>query len=787
MTKPAILKGDALHALFERAWALLNMDAEDGPGISEAERKAAVAEFLQQQPLAPATMPELRDLHDLWIVLGEPETVNAVLHQHRDAVLSAPDADISAPLLWELLELASRKHLGDLEHGEERLAVVMEQLHRDERLEVYEELEYLWEDVAAQYQAWHLIEAHIDWQHQRPQSEVPEALRDVLPHQQKAELARERGDQDAVEQHISLAIAHLGKAAHDKLLELDENWWQYFSNIVLALAPRQIPALIEVARARLDAITPPVSTPIRIHWEAHFARWQAHALAELEQWEDAIEHARRGHHLLEGEPYNADEFGAHMLGWLVKAGHLDEAAEHAWRGLWCAPWNGMAGEAYQLALKMRDEDATRPHWDWILAAAQWRRGLLTARASGEGLLQHLNQPPPLPARAYLERARQIAPDQPVPDLIEGVHLAQQQQWQAALPLLEGSVLALPAYADVITVCLLWNARCKCLPEDEALNRPFPECGGAVWDYAIGCDLIEEESDGLTDITETCGFTSHSWPQRYALGMRYWETARARFEAYFASGEGGYADADIGSYSSVCHVIGYQYKQQYRIDDAIPVLQTGIALGRPTWKHYSNLMECLQAKEDYPAVLALTEQFWHDLSESSNQSGYIFANCAHFIAYALHMQVRHHEISIWIDRLNTWWEQLNASDDDDDDDDAPACRGDYLSALMALLQIYSIECPTLADPILRTHLPEILALTPDSAGALSLAIIWRDTGNTLSNCGHYAQAIHVYQQALAHAQSEDNSVVIDELHTNIADCQRGLGEPPPTRKFWQFWK
>jgi len=234
---------------------------------------------------------------------------------------------------------------------------------------------------------------------------------------------------------------------------------------------------------------------------------------------------------------------------------------------------------------------------------------------------------------------------------------------------------------------------------------------------------------------------------------------------------------------VCHVIGYQYKQQYRIDDAIPVLQTGIALGRPTWKHYSNLMECLQAKEDYPAVLALTEQFWHDLQASGDQSGYIFAYCVHPIAYALHMQGRHHEISIWIDRLNAWWEQR----DEDDEDEPDTSRGDYLCALTGFLQIYSIECPALADPILRTHLPEILALTPDSAGALSLAVIWRDTGNTLSNCGHYAQAIHIYQQALAHAQSEDNSVVIDELHTNIADCQRGLGVPPPKRKFWQFWK
>jgi len=161
----ACLKGEALHALFERAWALLQVDEDDDQsGISEAERKAAVSELLYQPPLAPADMDELSHLHHLWMALDAPETANAALHQHRDAVLSASTDAGDAPG-WELLELGSRWHF-DPSGGTERLAALMAQLHAD--LEMCAELEDLWEDVAVRYQAWELVEAHLDWQHQQP-------------------------------------------------------------------------------------------------------------------------------------------------------------------------------------------------------------------------------------------------------------------------------------------------------------------------------------------------------------------------------------------------------------------------------------------------------------------------------------------------------------------------------------------------------------------------------------------------------------------------------------------
>jgi len=784
MTSITPLRGEALHAVLDRAWELLNpADEDDAPEISAAERQARAIDLLHRHTFAPVNLDELGYLHGMWLTLEQPETATAVLHQHRAAVLAAGSADITTALALELMELTSRWHL-DPGGGQDRLAAVLAQLHT--HAATLETLEDQWESLAIQYHAWELLDVHLDWKHQQMQSDLPAAVRDGLYHEQKAGIARQRGNQDAADRHIRLAIAHRAETLEGGIASLNE-WKRFAEHGVLQLAPRQMGTLVQAARAHLGTITPPLPIPIRREWDVRFARWQAWACQRLEHWDEAVHHARRGHYVLDDDASHADTLLASAIpDLLVQAGHMDEAAEVAWRGIWTAPENGMAIRAYELALEMHDKDTRTPTWNWILASAHYRDGLLHAR-QGRGLLDHLRRPLPLPARAYLDRARQIAPDHPAPDLIEGVHLAQQGQWQAALPLLERGVLALPELADAVSVSLLWCARFKCLPEDEAIQRPFPDCGSADWAQEVGRNLLGWKT-AINPISEVCRgeISDHTWEQRQALGLRYWENARIRYEAFFASGEGARHDANLWHYATACNIAARTLMDQGRIDAAIPILQAGLASGMPSWKHYSKLMECFRAKDDWRAILALAEPFWQNVQDRAERDGDLFAGCSHKIAYALHKEQRHHEISIWIDRLHQWWEQCQRHDDDRD---TALNRGDYLCALLGLLQTYSIQSPRLAEPILRTHLPEILALDEDSSGSTSVGNIWRDSATILHNCSCYDEAVAMYDKALAVAEADNNTVLIEEIRTFLAQSEQAAGGRRRTsiRKFWQFWK
>jgi len=778
------LRGEALHAVLDRAWELLDpVDEDDVPKISAAERQARAIDLLHRHTFAPVNLDELGYLHGMWLTLEQPETATTVLHQHRAAVLAAEGADATTALALELMELTSRWHL-DPGGGQDRLAAVLAQLHT--HAAALETLEDQWESLAIQYHAWELLDAHIEWKHRQSLDGVSAAWRDVMLYTKKAELAVQRGDQAGADQHIRAVINRQAEASGGEDINKAMDNWETTSRHVLSIAPREMDTLVQAARATLHAITPALHPSMQLQWNTRFARWQAHACAKLEQWEQALCHARQGHHLLAGEAYNSDAFGAHMLDWLVKAGRMAEAAELAWRGIWTAPWDGMAVRAYELALDMWDKDIGTPAWDWILASAHYRNGLLYQCEAGQtALLAHLNSPLPLPASAYLERARQIAPDHPAPDLIEGVHLAQQEQWQAALPLLERGVLALPDLAEPLSVSLLWCARFKCLPEDEAIQRPFAHSHGAAWAGDLGRDLVYGKSTELSRISAICGdtHTGNTRERRHALGMRYLESARARHEAFFATGVGNYAEGTPRGYSALCQWICIQYQKQGRIDEAMAVIQAGLA-SKPLVHHYANLMICWDSKQNYPAVLALAEPFWHD--SQSDVDGWVLTSCAANIARALHREQRHHEISIWMDRIDQWWQGANAHDQYP----PSRCRGDYLAALLIFLRAYSIEYPQLAKPVVQQHLPEILALDSDSEGATYLTSIWFNAAVTLQYCGSFSEAITLYQKVLARAQAEGDTDRVDEIRPLLSLCQKlhaAVQRHTSPRKFWQFWK
>jgi len=166
---PPLLQGEALHARLQHAWSLWQTDHDDS-GITRAEHRAAVAEYLHQRPLAPADLSELNQLYTLWMALDQPEAANAALHQHRTTVLSAANAGRADPLHWDLMELESRRHRGPGDSSE-RLAAIAAQMQADPAL--YRALDSQWGETAWRYQA---LEAHFQWRRRQPhEGDEPEA------------------------------------------------------------------------------------------------------------------------------------------------------------------------------------------------------------------------------------------------------------------------------------------------------------------------------------------------------------------------------------------------------------------------------------------------------------------------------------------------------------------------------------------------------------------------------------------------------------------------------------
>jgi len=794
------LHGQPLLDFLDRAEEFWNEGAEfeeyreeDDPsehpsGIPLDDRRTVLLEQMRAQRFAPATDTELSRLYDLWMDLGDPRAANALVSGSIAEVLATiSDADQRARThLNQSINEAWSRHLFAPEGARERLNAVLARMreYTDHAItrhlprDICRDIQRLWYrliHLARNSQARGIMEAgceamraferaHLDT-HDR--SETPE-LKDALMELFKAQYSRMWHEPEALDRHLRAAIAHLSTAP-----TVQE--WKRLRTAALTISPAHVPLIIAASDAHLQRVEhPPPAQPILAGRQADNARWHAHARARQEHWDQALEWAARGHFKLEDDGCKHDPFGALRLEWLLKAGRMGEAAGLAWQGIWRAHKH-IADSAYKLALAQRELDATRPEWDWILAFAQWRPGLLGDGDGHGSWLAYLDQPPPLPAQAYLERARTIAPDHPMHDLIEGVHLAGQARWHDALPLLERGVLALPEYADNYSVNLLWRARFQCLSEQDALARPFPESHGAGWCYEIALHLIGD------DPAEPDRYPACTRESRRALARRYYETGRARFEAFFASGEGAFTDADYGVYSCLCNNLAIQYRLQQRFAEALALHKLGIAC-KPNGQHYANLLRCAWFMDDYPEVIAAADQQWYGLQRHGYQGGHAYYNPArymHHIAHALHREGRHPEISIWIDRLGQWWDERQHLDERERQ---YTCRGDYLLALMVLLQYYAIEYEDKAEALLRVHLAEVMALDAGSAGEFPLALILRRTAAALENCEHPEQALALYQRAVDVAAPEDADI-IKTAREAIARIRSKARLRSPKWKFW----
>jgi len=812
MPQTPTLTGQPLMDLLDRARDLLEDDSDST--ITQAERQAAVAELLRQHSLAPDNLSDLNYLHWLWLQVEQPLEANAALQQHRAAVLSHPGADEGTAFTWKLLDVESRwyinqqNHPADHSEGTKRLATLLAQLHADPVM--HAEHGEAWGEMVLLYEAWDLIEADIQWMQRQPRDEdIPAAWHEALFYRRMAALSHRRGDEDALERHIHTAVAHLQTDSENITLW----YWLQLAERVLPYAPQHVEIIVQAATMQLcgpvsanatatgNPFYNPVPSPAQRRYRLGcLARIQAQAYHALGEMEQALTCARAGLYAFDDDD-DDNAFAAQVMQWHTDAGQIDAAADLAAQGLLHAR-NSWAQPAWLLVLDTYQSD-TDPQrlalWWCLLAWPGIDPGTRKLLQDDEEDRDNPLPAPPYPPETCLAHARQHVQGYPLADWMEGVHLALQQQWQAALPLLEKGVAALPQHSNPDVLSLLWCARLVVLPVEEALARPLPTPQGATWGYGQGVILTHGLQERLHKYVQEphCSrlpaLESLQAPLQ-ALAQRSYEAGMAQFEAFFAAGQGHFKSAAPHTYAMLCHNLSIllapdedeDFSQAHHVaalEAAIALEQKGMTASRFIEQFHSQLNRrriqynsgLLQSTQEKQAYVDAAENFW-DISDGPQYTDYPPEWYLEGLTEVLDSLGRHSEIGIWIDRLHQWYASLDAEK-----------QHDRHFTFLCLLAYQLIHLHAFAPEQVRTYvqqyLPAVLAQAPkEDSGYLLYRFAW-----LLHTLQEIPQALELYrlaEQSLLRDKDED--YIRQFLHLAREGIAKCTPVAKPKKPFWKFW-
>ena len=770
MNQTAALQGDALYALLDQAQELLNnYDEDDSTHISREERVAAATELMGQQSFAPANVLELERVHDFWLFLEQPQAANALLQQHRDAAVSGTDdlGTEEAALRLSLSDIQSRMGF-DPEGARTLLAPTAQAIAQLPEEVDSDNYWHGWHWMASQLQAWQAAATGLQLQREQerrnPDLAEDAAYLDAILLARKAELAHKGGSSSEAASLAQNAINTLRDAAADQHVDFDR--WMTLADHVLPLAPQSLPALLMACEQQLSRQEdPPPSQAVKAHRQVRIVRLQAQACAQAGQIEAALQLAPQGHFGLTDD--QGCPFSSQYLEWLVQAGRLDEAADLALENtLHARPV--VAVTAYHLARQRIDTDPARSiTWALILAMGGIDEDMRQLLAQEEQAAH--------PPEFYMNMVRAAQPQHPVLAAIEGMKWAQKRKMELALPLLEQSVGQHPEFADTDKLPALWAARFAVLPLEEALARPFPESHGGHWCYAAGVVLDDED-----DLARLMGGKKKvpSQEVRNPLVVRYYEEGLRRFENFWATGQGRFKDADLHVYSMLCNNLAIKYRFMGRYDEAAALHQKGLD-SSPFAEHQDGLLWCAIGKDDDAEIVAQAERLWH-FSQEYGYGRHEPTTYFSTVALSLYKLDRDDEISIWMERLDQWFNDL-------DEDEQPDNRRNYLASLMSMLDFFSSTRPELVLPRLRAHQDEVIALR-DCYPLRRLACALEAYPELLE------ESLALHQQAQSYLDKDDDederrmtAQGVERAQRKIAERDAAASAPASGRKpWWKFW-
>ncbi len=760
----ASLSGPLLDAYLDEAQALIDSDDEEPPEgegdgtAAEARRTAALAQMLRQQVLQPASLDVLLRIHALWMRAGQPAMALQAIDTHAAALMQ----DLAPAQLHEAQVNAGFARTEALRFMPGQVPLLHQALEGMAQLLAQPPLQHqsdsAWEHLSGQaersqhHAVWRLsAQARHALQAAHPDRAAFRAWDHAVLATRMAETCAAEGDGAQARQWVQQAMDHLRNPAPGQ--DVDHDDWLRLGERLVVLDPSSIDTIVQQIPLRMPA---DMARPLQRDVSVRRARLHAKALHRQGQPDAAIAKALQGRFGLTHD--QDDSFSSLVLDWLVEAGRLDEAARLAYESI-SSERPASAGHACTVALKQlaAHTGTGQPlgiYWHLALASAatiddtQW-----VARPQEPGAF----------AEHHLGEARRINPGHPAIAAHQGLQLFAEGEPARALPLLESAVRE-PFMAAPDTLQALWVSRAKVHGIAKALQLPFPASPAAGWCYNIGVWLD-------FSFQEACGIEDGDWPERDVdtLKARYYEAAVMHFDAFFATGEGWFRDADVHVYSMLCNNLGIYYRWALKdYDKAIDLHHKGLATS-PFAEHHNGLMSCYEAAERKPEFIAAADKLWHFAGDHGygrhDPTEYVKDVC-----HALYALDRDNEIAIWLQRLDEWWAGL-------DEDDQAENEEDYLGALLVILRDLAWSQPADALARLERAMPRTLA-SP-------LPGMRRVAGNVLEYTGQHERAMALYQESLKRVRpgEPDDQEQAGYARENMDRCKKAMRAKNP---WWKIW-
>lgn len=749
----AALSGGRLETFLDEAENTAKQQRE--AAVAADLSRPALAALLHSQVLRADSLDLVSRLYSLWLAAGDPAQALRVLDQDGAAALAALPAQerSDARISLAFWQLEVRRAGGDAAAADAALAAV-EQLLAS--LPAAQQPDRAWgylasqaADMDAQACVRRCARARQALFLAQPQRAAYRAWDQAVLHLREGTSYGAEGRSEDAHQCALAAIAALTQAGADQ--DLGYLDWLQLGNLMLKLAPEQLGTVVEQVRAQLP---PSASNATRRDAEVQIARLQAQAQAGLGRLDLAIAHGRHGRYSLVRD--EDDRFSARLMEWLVQAGELAEAARVAYESV---TNTRAASQQYATFLaKEKVETCTMgaPYWALVLAHAAGVDEL--AQVCGD-------EDPAAFRRRHLDLAAAQAPQHAAVSASRAVCLLQDGGAAAqALPLLE-TALREPALASSLNLEHLWRCRALVHGMDAAVQMPLIEPSSAGWCYNLGnaldFSLRQELPEGA------------AWPEKAvaALVVRHYELGLARYEAFFASGQGSFLDANIHTYSMLCNNLAIQLRAAGRpLQEAVILHRKGLDCS-PFAEHHDGLMRCQrEAGKDKAGFVAAAESLWN-YAQENGYSRHSPDHYIHDVCRALHELARDSEIAIWLERLDSWWDALEMPQ-------RQSSAGSYLGTLAVVLSDLAHTQAEDAALRLRRSLTPIRALKSFGHSRLAAVVLMRS--------GDPQLALELLQEALPWHNPDDD---YDQRYypvalQNIAECRKALGLEQ--RPWWRFW-
>jgi len=719
-------------------------------GISLEQRRADLIARVQQYRFVPQTFNELERLYYFLADLGMYEAYTLLLENRQWGIFAAQQgiAGDFERAVWEIrLEFCLTDALYNInQRGKcgvhlkyvvlEKITALPEPQTRNQAWDIYN----FWGRVSswstqlgdrALFERADLEKQAIQRRHQLQKPILPDAVSTSIA---KANFAHHWKDDGELLRHVNEAIDLMTQADAP-----DGQWGSLFASI-LVISPVQIPLALNVYENHLEHTeNPPASSILRAERRVLAARWQARAKAAQGQWDAAINWARHGHFGLHRDA-NYDVFGRDILTWLEQAGRMDEAAELALQSLFhnrrC-----VRDSAFELAWEQNTRDGNPQRRVLWTLALLWARQIPELANHAKETNRELKS-----TESYLRRLEKMQATHPAFYIardyfrsMSGACLVDVNRQKKTWPQLEASVLAAPAYTNKDIVLTLWCSRFMCCNAQDIRKLPVPDCPGAAGCFSIAWQLEQAQYRYCPK-----KYWQVHAKLRHELAQKYYEMGWLCF-AQFPCDQSHFMDGDRETHALLCNNLGNIYRSQKRYQTAIERYKesaAACAYAQPC----ANLMRCFHELKDWASEIDAAERHWQAVQQHGYQGSNNYYNPARYaqqIAHALHQEGRGAEISIWMERLNDWWQQRGEYKETEK---TKTCRGDYLNALAALLSFYAISHPYEAEPLLHGHLAEIERLTKKHAGEKSHGCCKRCAAAALLHCARATGDVQTLQQA-----------------------------------------